>query len=245
MSGCQNYSNLEGVNATMGGLLPPGTCWDTPDAFFALIVANLKVQFPGKFAGIMIGDQVPAAEDRDKLWFRVTSACEPLGLFIYYNGAWKRAIPNPLPAGSIIHYYDPTFTASDHAENKVKITYLDNYSETYSAGVAAVDPFWRVCDGTNGTPDLRGRSIMGAGIGSGLADRQQGQSIGEEAHTLAKNELPNLNIPYSTTPGTGLLYPAGGTETGNYGLISGGGTPLNIIHPCFVAYPIIRTSRKI
>ena len=39
-------------------------------------------------------------------------------------------------------------------------------------------------------PDLRGRSIIGVGTGSGLTARTRGQTGGTETHTLAEAEMP-------------------------------------------------------
>jgi len=49
---------------------------------------------------------------------------------------------------------------------------------------------WAVCDGSNGTPDLRGRFILGAGQGSGLTNRNQNEKGGAENHTLTTSEMP-------------------------------------------------------
>ena len=44
---------------------------------------------------------------------------------------------------------------------------------------------WALCDGNNGTPDLRGRFILGASSSHVL-----GQTGGEEAHVLTWAEMP-------------------------------------------------------
>lgn len=49
---------------------------------------------------------------------------------------------------------------------------------------------WNICDGTNGTPDLRGRMLLGMGQGNGLTARQLGQTGGEETHALSTDEVP-------------------------------------------------------
>ena len=47
-----------------------------------------------------------------------------------------------------------------------------------------------MCNGTNGTPDLSGRFILGAGQGSGLSNRGFSQVGGAETHKLNANEIP-------------------------------------------------------
>ena len=49
---------------------------------------------------------------------------------------------------------------------------------------------WVICDGQNGTPDLRGRFVLGSGHTNGLTDRELGHTGGEETHTLTTNEIP-------------------------------------------------------
>lgn len=53
-----------------------------------------------------------------------------------------------------------------------------------------VDKGWHVCDGTNGTPDLRGRFILGASDVHPV-----GTNGGEEAHSLT----PTENAPHNHT----------------------------------------------
>ncbi len=50
---------------------------------------------------------------------------------------------------------------------------------------------WALCDGQNGTPDLRGRFVLAAGQGAGLTQRLRTQQGGEERHVLSFNEMPN------------------------------------------------------
>lgn len=50
---------------------------------------------------------------------------------------------------------------------------------------------WALCDGTNGTPDLRGRFVLSFGQGTGLTNRLMEQTGGAETHTLTVNEIPS------------------------------------------------------
>lgn len=71
-------------------------------------------------------------------------------------------------------------------------------------------------------PDLRGRTVFGAGQGNGLSNRQIGQSAGEEAHTQQVSELPSHTHPVSITdPGhfhnfTGTTGVESATHTHTY-----------------------------
>ena len=50
---------------------------------------------------------------------------------------------------------------------------------------------WALCDGTQNTPDLRGRFIIGAGQGTNLNNRTLNTRGGYETHTLIVDELPD------------------------------------------------------
>lgn len=51
-------------------------------------------------------------------------------------------------------------------------------------------------------PDLRGRTVVGAGTGAGLTLRTRGQAFGTETVTLAQGNLPNVSYS-GTTSGAG------------------------------------------
>lgn len=56
---------------------------------------------------------------------------------------------------------------------------------------AAAPAGWALCDGQNGTPDLRGRFVLGAGAGTLLTARSINQAGGAERVTLVVNEMPS------------------------------------------------------
>lgn len=62
----------------------------------------------------------------------------------------------------------------------------------WSGAVGQIPTGWRLCDGTNGTPDLSGRFIVG--YQSGSTDYGTiGQTGGEATHTLLTSEMPAHN----------------------------------------------------
>lgn len=65
----------------------------------------------------------------------------------------------------------------------------------YAALFAAAGTQWGAGDGstTFNLPDLRGRSPMGSGTGTGLTARTVGSLVGEERHTLVNGEMPAHN----------------------------------------------------
>ena len=74
-------------------------------------------------------------------------------------------------------------------------TFEDGYPINKSTGLA--DKKWHLCDGTNGTPDLRNKFIYG---GTGT---NNGATGGEAAHTLSVSELPKFTPTATVSKRTG------------------------------------------
>jgi microcystin-dependent protein len=55
----------------------------------------------------------------------------------------------------------------------------------WSGSIASIPSNWKLCDGSNGTPDLRDRFVVGAGH-----DYAVGATGGEATHVLTINEMP-------------------------------------------------------
>jgi microcystin-dependent protein len=56
---------------------------------------------------------------------------------------------------------------------------------------------WALCDGANGTPDLRGRFILGQGKGDDLTNRVYDTTGGAETVTLNLTNIPHHNHGYN------------------------------------------------
>ena len=109
---------------------------------------------------------------------------------------------------------------------------------------------WTLCDGNNGTPDLRGRFILGAGQGTNLTNRKITTTGGAETHTLTIDQMPQHshsagggsnswlgantdgrgwhNLPNKGNGGKTWTYFASGTAN------TGGNQPHNIMPPYYV-----------
>jgi microcystin-dependent protein len=67
-------------------------------------------------------------------------------------------------------------------------------------------------------PDMRGRSIIGTGTGSGLSARTHGAKVGAETHTLGESEMPLHGHPFRatyTTASSAAVQTTGGFLTNN------------------------------
>ena len=63
----------------------------------------------------------------------------------------------------------------------------------YAGDLGKIPNGWALCDGNNGTPDLRDRFLTGVGLTYNLGD-----SGGENFHTLTIPELPPHTHPFSS-----------------------------------------------
>jgi len=124
---------------------------------------------------------------------------------------------------------------------------------TYAALFDEIGTRYGVGDGstTFGLPDGRGRSLIGAGTGSGLTNKDiASKYVGEESHTITENELPS-HVHEITSYSSGGLSGDGGDilnlPGGDPGVLhmhdseaTGGDSPANVIHPCIIAYLFIK-----
>jgi len=107
---------------------------------------------------------------------------------------------------------------------------------------------WALCDGNNGTPDLRNRFVLGAGT------KSIGTTGGTETHTLAINELPSHNHNQYTNrqgenngewaagaPARLMVGDRGnGQWISNFSHNTGGGQPHNNMPPYYVTAFIMK-----
>lgn len=104
----------------------------------------------------------------------------------------------------------------------------------YPQLAAAIDPAFDNGDGTFTLPDFRGRTMIGAGTGTGLTARNLGDSGGEETHTLTTAEIPSHAHTDDSTKITGVFVAPGevpavvSTLPGSTGNTGGGGAHNNM-----------------
>ena len=104
---------------------------------------------------------------------------------------------------------------------------------------------WLICDGSSGTPDLRGRFILGAGQGIGLTNRGLAQTGGTETHTLTIDEMPSHSHTGPKRWGIAQVNFGSGADSdgggGSWTSSTGGSQPHNNMPPFYVLYYIMKS----
>jgi microcystin-dependent protein len=141
------------------------------------------------------------------------------------SNPYLRRILRPVILGALLFYAVPGYSQTPYL-GEIRI-FAGNFAPTG----------WAICDGsllpisqntalfsllgtmyggdgrtTFGLPDLRGRVPIGAGQGSGLTNRTQGEMGGEESHVLTVPEIPShthnivadTSVATTDRPGSGV-----------------------------------------
>lgn len=169
------------------------------------------------------------------------------------------------PPGTIFAYWT---TTTDWTTAKAEVERLGRTDADVASGTG---PLYRICDGTNATPDLRARTIVGASntstptLAAGLTQRAMNAIGGVETHELSIEEIaPHTHAISGTYKAAGSADGDGAVDAGGSGSVidistapllmsltvanaggdeDGATTPHENMPPYWVGYWIIRTSR--
>lgn len=116
----------------------------------------------------------------------------------------------------------------------------------WSGATSDIPDGWYLCDGANGTPDLRDRFVIGAG-----STYAPGATGGNAQVTLTKEQLPEHTHTYNNSSGKKSSYGMsnGGREITEFGSSTstdsgsaGSGSPVDILPPYYALCYIMRIS---
>ncbi len=162
---------------------------------------------------------------------------------------WTSLVARDLPTSSISGLVvGSTVPAPGSQNNSLPIGSILIWSGT----VASIPTGWQLCDGTNGTPDLRDRFVVGARQDSGgMAMTTVSGSLtktgGEAKHTMTIAELVPHTHTYRYWPGWYFSgsseYAAKGSPDDSHQTGStGGGQPFNVLPPYYALCFIMKIS---
>ncbi|MDD5610562.1 MAG: hypothetical protein PHH69_03335 [Candidatus Omnitrophica bacterium] len=161
---------------------------------------------------------------------------------------WTNLVARDLPTSSISGaVVGSTVPAPGSQNDSLAIGSIVIWSGT----VASIPAGWQLCDGTNGTPDLRDRFVVGArqdngGVSMTNVSGTLTKSGGEAKHTLTIAEMPahthNYNEPTFYSRYDGHSSPlCTGTQVSNTSSV-GGGQAHNILPPYYALCFIMKIS---
>jgi hypothetical protein len=89
--------------------------------------------------GIYVGSSPPSSSLTQKVWFKTDGAGRPLGVYMYYNGNWRKV-----------------YTGVAHG-TMIMCQYYSGFFDGTGRGIIGGDyDGWAICNGNNGTPNLEG-----------------------------------------------------------------------------------------
>ena len=119
------------------------------------------------------------------------------------------------------HNHDDKYAKLNHTHTVSQITDMPDLANAVPSGIicmwsgesTAIPSGWHLCDGEEGTPDLRDRFIVGAGSTYKVKD-----TGGEASHKLTTNEMPSHNHGFTGTSHshTGSLSSATTASAGSH-----------------------------
>lgn len=98
-----------------------------------------------------------------------------------------------VPTGTILAYAGSATPSSDYLLCDGSSHSRTLYANLFNALGGVASPYGLPTSSTFSVPDLRGRSILGAGSASGLTSRARGDIGGSETHTLTVGQMPAHN----------------------------------------------------
>jgi len=162
---------------------------------------------------------------------------------------WTNLVARDLPTSSISGaIVGSSVPAPGSQNNSLPIGSIVIWSGT----VASIPTGWQLCDGTNGTPDLRDRFVVGArqdsgGVSMTTVSGSLTKTGGEAKHTMTIAEMPPHTHSYRWW---NAWYFSGSSELAAKGSYNdnaqtgstGGGQPFNVLPPYYALCFIMKIS---
>ena len=194
------------AQVTFGATLQPAPACYPPDinSMLNLIAGGgLTGTVPDNAGGgIFVGSTQPSDSLTNKVWFKIDSVGRPLGIFMHYNGNWRKV-----------------YTGVGIGEIRM-IYYSPSEFDTSGRGVIGGNwDGWLLCNGQNGTPNLTDSRFPAGVTWNGqvwvahvpvTSTDQSAGGQGRGGHTITANNLPQLKVSLQTQGG--VFGGSGGTH---------------------------------
>lgn len=126
--------------------------------------------------GIFVGSAPPSSSLTNKVWFKIDGAGRPLGVFMFYNGNWRKV-------------YNGVY-----GDIKMYLGNGGNFDGTGRGVVGSDCDGWAICNGGNGTPNMTDGRFPAGGSwnGANWISSGMGARGGANAHQITESDLPAL-----------------------------------------------------
>ena len=130
--------------------------------------------------GIFVGAAAPSSSLTNKVWFKIDSAARPLGIYMFYNGNWRKVYTGVVLGE--LRFYSGASSVFDGTGRGIVGGDVDG---------------WALCNGQNGTFNLQDKFLVastqyGAGWQANPSGLGGGNSGGRSNNTIQCNNLPDL-----------------------------------------------------
>ena len=172
-------------------------------------------------------------------------------IFFYSKSTGPKPVASAVVASAALQQGANNVVLSDDKGNLSSIP-LSNISPkgmvvAWSGDKNSIPQGWTVCDGKNGTPDLRGKFIWGHNHADDKDPARWNNNYkatgGSEQVVIGIEQMPRHNHPISAVQwGPGPGYSGGGNKIGGAATSGevGGGQPLTILPPFYVLIYIMK-----
>jgi hypothetical protein len=212
----------------------------TPKALGDFLAQYFAITGGAGFIPVNFGSTTPDSDSRGYPWFKTDGSGNPVGWFSWNGSTWAQLVTNVTsgptanrPGGAAVGdlYNDTDIDVMLKYNGSAWVTAagspgdLKFVNTTTLADALTRNPGWSQAD----EPTMSGRVLGAAGTGTSLTPRVQGDSVGEEAHTLVIDEIPEHQHTASGINNT--RWKADGNATDAAGNLSGWGSNLVSSNP--------------
>lgn len=209
--------------------LPFGTEFPgTPQALLELICQYIAVTGLNPFSGINFGDTEPAADERDRPWFKTDSSGNPIGWYSWNGTAWTPS-PVEIESGTTSQRPVSPNTGRQYWDTDIEVQIVWNgttwttvsgspgdVKEVKATDLTAAllkNPGW------SHDTDSVGMVIGGASDGSSFVYDSE---VGAASVLLQDSDLPDVTVPLKSGWGIYSGQHQNGTQpTGVYPIVTG------------------------
>jgi hypothetical protein len=215
------YGSISGNAATVTNGVYTNESYSNPSWITALAGSKITGNISGQ-AGSVLNGVYTTGSYIDPSWLTISAA--KVGLGNVTNESKTTMFTSPNFTGTPTA---PTAPAGTNSTQLATTAYVISNGVPsgcivmWSGTLALIPTGWRLCDGTNGTPDLRDRFIVGAGSTYNVGDTGGSKDAVIVSHTHTANSISTVNDPGHfhgvANTGTGTTYAYSGTKATTIG----------------------------